>query len=90
MNVYWVAAVWIAKALIASLISVRTGISVALIEIVVGAVVGNLPGHGHLVQQTAFTTSSWPRRSAPSGPPPRPSACHAASARTRPCSCRPA
>jgi Kef-type K+ transport system membrane component KefB len=56
MNVYWVAAVWMALALAASLISIRTGVAVALVEIVVGAVVGNLPGHAHLVQQTAFTS----------------------------------
>ncbi|MGI8433562.1 MAG: cation:proton antiporter [Nocardioidaceae bacterium] len=42
-------------ALVASLISIRVGISVALIEIVVGAVVGNLPGHTDFVQQTEFT-----------------------------------
>lgn len=56
MNVYWVAAVWMGMALLASLISIRVGISVALMEIVVGAVVGNVPGSEHVVQQTAFTT----------------------------------
>jgi Kef-type K+ transport system membrane component KefB len=56
MNVYWVAAVWMAMALAASLISIRTGVAVALVEIVVGAVVGNLPGHAHLVFQTDFTS----------------------------------
>ncbi len=55
MNVYWVAAVWMGMALVASLVSIRVGISVALVEIVVGAVVGNLPGHAQLVQQTDFT-----------------------------------
>jgi Kef-type K+ transport system membrane component KefB len=55
MNVYWVAAAWMGIALLASLISIRTGVSVALVEIVVGAVIGNLPHHGQLVQQTAFT-----------------------------------
>jgi Kef-type K+ transport system membrane component KefB len=55
MNSYWVAAVWIAMALAASLISIRVGISVALVEIVVGAVIGNLPGHEHAVYGTAFT-----------------------------------
>lgn len=43
-------------ALLASLLSIRVGISVALVEIVVGAVVGNVPGSAHLVQQTDFTT----------------------------------
>jgi Kef-type K+ transport system membrane component KefB len=56
MNIYWVAFVWIAMALLASLISIRVGISVALIEILVGAVVGNLPDAAHWVHQTSFTT----------------------------------
>ena len=56
MNTYWVAAAWVAMVLLASLISIRLGISVALVEIVVGAVVGNIPGSAHLVQQTQFTT----------------------------------
>src|SRR5947209_6647742 len=41
-NIWFIAAVWMGLALIASLISIRTGISVALIEIVVGVVAGNL------------------------------------------------
>jgi Kef-type K+ transport system membrane component KefB len=56
MNAYWVAAAWMGMALLASLISIRVGISVALIEIVVGAVVGNIPGHSYVVQETQFTT----------------------------------
>ncbi len=56
MNVYWVAAVWMAMALLASLVSIRVGISVALVEIVVGACIGNIPGHRELVQQTEFTS----------------------------------
>jgi Kef-type K+ transport system membrane component KefB len=56
VNIYAVAFVWMAMALLASLISVRLGISVALIEILVGAVVGNLPHAAHYVQQTEFTT----------------------------------
>jgi Kef-type K+ transport system membrane component KefB len=55
MNVYWVAAAWMALALAASLISIRTGIAVALVEIVLAAVVGNLPGHGSFIVQTDFT-----------------------------------
>jgi Kef-type K+ transport system membrane component KefB len=55
MNVYWVAAVWMALALAASLISMQTGIAVALVEIVLAAVVGNLPGHASFVVQTTFT-----------------------------------
>lgn len=56
MNVYAVAAIWIALALAASLISIRVGIAVALAEILVGAIAGNVPGISGLVQQTAFTT----------------------------------
>jgi len=56
LNIYAVTAAWVGLALLASLVSIRIGISVALVEIVVGAVAGNLP-HGHdLIQQTAFTT----------------------------------
>ncbi len=56
MNVYWIIAIWMGLALIASLISIRTGISVALVELLVGAVVGNLPGSAHLVLQTDVTS----------------------------------
>src|SRR5437762_4081580 len=41
-NIWFIAAVWMALALFASLISIRTGISVALVEILVGVVAGNL------------------------------------------------
>ncbi len=56
MNVYYIAAIWLAMALLASLISIRVGISVALVEIFVGAVLGNTPGVSHYIKQTAFTT----------------------------------
>jgi Kef-type K+ transport system membrane component KefB len=56
VNVYWIAFVWMAMALVASLISVRVGVSVALVEIVVGFVFGNLPHASEYVQQTEFTT----------------------------------
>ena len=56
MNVYWVAAAWIGLALVASLISIWAGISVALVELLVGAVVGNIPGAAQVVQQTPFTS----------------------------------
>jgi Kef-type K+ transport system membrane component KefB len=56
MNIYWVAFVWIAMAFAASLISIRLGISVALVEILVGAIVGNLPHAAEWVHQTEFTT----------------------------------
>ena len=41
-NVWFIACIWMGLALVASLISIRTGISVALIEILVGLVAGNL------------------------------------------------
>lgn len=41
-NVYLIAAVWVGLALAASLVSVRAGLSVALVEILVGVVAGNL------------------------------------------------
>lgn len=43
-NVWLVAAAWMGLALAASVISVRIGISVALIEIVVGIIAGNFFG----------------------------------------------
>jgi Kef-type K+ transport system membrane component KefB len=56
VNAYWIAFIWVAMALVASLISVRVGVSVALVEIVVGFVVGNLPHAAEYVRQTEFTT----------------------------------
>src|ERR1017187_5747461 len=56
MNVYYVLAIWIAMALLASFISIRIGVSVALIEILVGAIFGNIPGIQERVQQTDYTT----------------------------------
>ena len=49
-NMYAVAAVWIGLALVASLISIRLGISVALIEIGMGVIGGNAFG---------LTTNAW-------------------------------
>lgn len=43
-NVYFVAAAWMGLALLASLVSIRLGISVALVEILVGVLAGNLWG----------------------------------------------
>lgn len=53
-NIWYVAAIWMGLAFIASLISIRVGISVALIEIVVGVIVGNIHFHGgqHILQTT--------------------------------------
>ena len=56
-NIWFTAAIWIGLALVASLISIRIGISVALIEIVVGVAAGNLRfGGGHqLLRSTDWT-----------------------------------
>ena len=56
MNSDYVFAIWIGMALLASVISIRLGISVALVEILVGAVLGNIPGLKEHIQQTDVTT----------------------------------
>src|SRR6266516_6374100 len=55
MNIYFVAFVWMAMALAASLISIRFGISVAPVEILKGAIVGNLPNASRYFESTTFT-----------------------------------
>jgi Kef-type K+ transport system membrane component KefB len=52
-SVWFVAALWVGLALIASLISMRTAISVALVEIVMGVIGGNFLGM-HSVPWTDF------------------------------------
>jgi Kef-type K+ transport system membrane component KefB len=52
LNVWLVAAIWIGFALVASVISIRLGVSVALTEILVGVVGGNFFG----LQPTDWTT----------------------------------
>ena len=56
-----IAATWVALALLASLVSIRTGISVALMEILVGAAAGNLiPWLGSLIGIPAkLETAPW-------------------------------
>ena len=56
MNLYYVAAIWLGMALLASMVSVRIAVPVALVEIVVGALAGNIPGIKEHVQQTSYTT----------------------------------
>ena len=53
-NIWFIAAFWMGLAFLASLISIRVGISVALIEILVGVVVGNIHWGQH--QQLLHTT----------------------------------
>ena len=56
-NIWYVAAIWMGLAFIASLISIRAGISVALIEILVGVAAGNIhfAGGQHILQTTDWT-----------------------------------
>ena len=57
-NIWYVAAIWMGLAFAASLISIRTRISVALVEILVGVVVGNLAfGGGHHILKTTEWTN---------------------------------
>lgn len=55
-NIWFVAAIWMGLAFIASLISIRVGISVALIEILIGVGVGNIDfgGGQHLLKTTEW------------------------------------
>jgi Kef-type K+ transport system membrane component KefB len=56
-NIWFIAAIWMGLAFLASLISIRTGISVALIEIVVGVIVGNIGGSEHHILKTTEWTN---------------------------------
>jgi Kef-type K+ transport system membrane component KefB len=56
VNIYYEAAIWLGMALLASLVSIRIAVPVALVEIVVGALAGNIPGIKTHVTQTAFVT----------------------------------
>src|SRR5438874_7320475 len=49
-NIWYIAAAWMGLALLASLISIRLGVSVALIEIAMGVIGGNFLG---------FQTTPW-------------------------------
>jgi len=56
-NIWYIAAIWMGLAFLASLISIRIGISVALIEILVGVAAGNIHFNGgeHILQTTDWT-----------------------------------
>ncbi len=56
MNVYYVAAIWLGMALLASMVSIWIAVPAALVEIVVGALAGNIPGISQHVSQTGFVT----------------------------------
>lgn len=53
MNSYYVVAIWLGMALIASVVSIRLVVPAALVEIVVGALAGNIPGLREHVTQTS-------------------------------------
>jgi Kef-type K+ transport system membrane component KefB len=52
VNIYYVTAIWLGMALLASAISIRIAVPAALVEIVVGALAGNIPGIREHVTQT--------------------------------------
>jgi Kef-type K+ transport system membrane component KefB len=56
-HIWFIAAVWMGLALVASLISIRAGLSVALIEIVVGVAAGNIhfAGGQQILRSTDWT-----------------------------------
>src|ERR1035437_724741 len=57
-NIWFIAAFWMGLALVASLVSIRLGISVALIEILVGVIVGNIHfGQYHDLLRTTELTN---------------------------------
>jgi Kef-type K+ transport system membrane component KefB len=56
VNIYYEAAIWLGMALLASVVSIRIAVPVALVEIVVGSLAGNIPGIKEHVTQAAFVT----------------------------------
>ena len=56
MNIYYVAAIWLGMALLASVVSIWIAVPAALVEIVIGALAGNIPGIQQHVTQTGIVT----------------------------------
>src|SRR6266446_4117338 len=56
MNMYYVAAIWLGMALLASVVSIRIAVPAALVEIVIGALAGNIPGIQQHISQTDVVT----------------------------------
>src|SRR6266571_6144570 len=56
MNAYYVIAIWVGMALLASVVSIKIAVPAALVEIVVGALAGNIPGIQQHVTQTDVVT----------------------------------
>src|SRR5215469_11739569 len=56
VNIYYVAAFWLGMALLASVVSIWIAVPAALVEIVIGALAGNIPGIQQHVSQTGIVT----------------------------------
>jgi Kef-type K+ transport system membrane component KefB len=56
VNIYYVAAIWLGMALFASVVSIRIAVPAALVEIVIGALAGNIPGIREHITQPEFVT----------------------------------
>lgn len=56
MNIYYAAAIWAGMALLASVVSIRIAVPVALVEILIGALAGNIPGIAPHIGQPEFVT----------------------------------
>jgi Kef-type K+ transport system membrane component KefB len=56
VNSYFMAAIWLGMALLASVVSIKIAVPVALVEIVVGALAGNIPWIAGHISQPGFVT----------------------------------
>jgi Kef-type K+ transport system membrane component KefB len=56
VNIYYIAAIWLGMALLASVVSIKIAVPVALVEIVTGALAGNIPWISGHIAQTGFVT----------------------------------
>jgi Kef-type K+ transport system membrane component KefB len=56
VNIYYVTAIWLGMALLASAVSIKVAVPAALVEIVVGALAGNIPGIREHITQTDVVT----------------------------------
>jgi len=67
-NVWLISALWIGLALVSALISIRVGISVALIEIIVGSLAVIFSGSRPMIGSAIWR--AWARSCSPSSPAP--------------------
>jgi Kef-type K+ transport system membrane component KefB len=56
VSIYYVAAIWLGMALLASVVSIKIAVPAALVEIVIGALAGNIPGIQEHVTSTEVVT----------------------------------